>query len=203
MASPARKLPAVPDASLDVDQRIVLNNVDWRTYDALRELLDGPGVRLTYLCGALEIMTTSRRHEELKKRIARLIELFALERNIPLYGYGSTTFRREARERGLEPDECYCVGADMDEAPEIALEVVVTSGGIDKLAVYQGLGVREVWFWKDDHFELHALEDVAFQPIAHSARLPGLDLEALAPFVLHPDQHHALLDYRTWLRRTL
>lgn len=165
MASPALKPLAVPAAPRDIDQRVVLNNVDWRTYDALRELLDGPGVRLTYLCGALEIMNPSRRHEDIKTRIARLIELFALEREIQLYGYGSTTFRREVRERGLEPDECYCVGADMGEYPEIAVEVVVSAGGIDKLAVYEGLGVREVWFWKDDHFEIHSLAEGGFRAL--------------------------------------
>jgi Uma2 family endonuclease len=200
MASPALKLSAVPDAPHDVDQRVVLNNVDWRTYGALRELLDGPGVRLTYLCGALEIMSPSRRHEDFKTRIARLVELFALEREIALYGYGSTTFRREARERGLEPDECYCVGSDMNEYPEIALEVVVSSGGIDKLAVYEGLGVREVWFWNDDRFELHAFEEGAFRPVVRSALIPSLDFEALARFVLIPDQHGALVEYRAWLR---
>jgi Uma2 family endonuclease len=198
MASPVLKPPAVPAAPHDTDQRVVLN-VDWRTYGALRELLDSPGVRLTYLCGALEIMSTSRRHEDFKTRIARLIELFALEREIPLYCYGSTTFRREARERGLEPDECYCVGADMGEYPEIALEVVVSAGGIDKLAVYEGLGVREVWFWKDDHFAIHSLAEGRFQAAVASGLIPNLDFEVLAPFVLHPDQHRAVLGYRAWL----
>jgi Uma2 family endonuclease len=199
MASSALHLSSVPPVSRDVDQRVVLHGVDFSTYSALRELLDGPGVRLTYLCGALEIMSPSRRHEDLKKRIARLVELFALERNIPLYGYGSTTFKREARERGLEPDECYCVGADMHEYPEIALEVVISSGGIDKLAVYEGLGVREVWFWKEDRFEIYCLQGEGFQAAARSAFLPDLDFAALARFTLHPDQHQALLEYRTWL----
>jgi Uma2 family endonuclease len=166
----------------------------------VRDLLDGPGIRLTYLCGALEIMSPSRRHEDLKKRIARLIELFALERDIALYSYGSTTFRREAKERGLEPDECYCVGGDMLEVPEIALEVVVTSGGINKLAVYQGLGVREVWFWKDERFELYTLGEEGFRPLAASALIPQLDFAALARFALHADQHQALVEYRAFLR---
>ena len=59
---------------------------------------------MTYLEGSLEIMSPSRRHEVEKKQIARLLELFCLERDIPLYGYGSTTFRKEEHERGLEPD---------------------------------------------------------------------------------------------------
>lgn len=202
MAAPALDLHAIPDTVPDVDQRVILHGLDFRTYCAVRELLDGPGIRLTYLCGALEIMSPSRRHEDFKKRIARLIELFALERDIALYGYGSTTFRREAAERGLEPDECYCVGKDMVEFPDIALEVVVSSGGIDKLAVYQGLGVREVWFWKNDHFELHAFGTEGFHPLSRSALVPSLDFEALARFALHADQHQALVEYRAFLRGT-
>jgi hypothetical protein len=56
----------------DEDRLVVVNGVEWKTYCALRELLDSPGVRLTYLKGALEIRTTSRRHEFYKKTIARL-----------------------------------------------------------------------------------------------------------------------------------
>jgi hypothetical protein len=62
------------------EQRFVLHGVDWRTYCVLRELLDSPGLRMTYLEGALELMSPSLRHEAFKKMIARLIEVFALER---------------------------------------------------------------------------------------------------------------------------
>jgi hypothetical protein len=31
----------------DVDQLVVMNGVDWRTYGALRELIDSPGIRMT------------------------------------------------------------------------------------------------------------------------------------------------------------
>lgn len=200
MASPALQLPSVPAAAHDVDQRVVVHGVDFRTYCAVRDLLDGPGLRMTYLCGALEIMSPSRRHEGLKTRLARLIELFALERGIALYGYGSTTFRREAADRGLEPDECYCVGNDMAEVPEIALEVVITSGGLNKLSVYKGLGVREVWSWKDERFEIYARNGEGFEFVPSSGFIPQLDFEALARFALHADQNQAVLEYREFLR---
>src|SRR5687768_5601777 len=94
-------VPDLPRPAPDNDQYVVLHGVEWKTYCALRELFDGPGVRMTYLKGALEIMSPSRRHEGYKTRIARLIELFALERALPLSGYGSTTFRNALEERGL------------------------------------------------------------------------------------------------------
>jgi len=43
------------------------------------------------------------------------------------------------------------------EIPDIAVEVTISSGGIDKLAVYQGLGVPEVWFWQGGKFSLYCL----------------------------------------------
>ncbi len=45
----------------------------------------------------------------------RLLELCALEKDLPLVGYGSTTFRKEAAERGAEPDACYRVGTMMKD----------------------------------------------------------------------------------------
>jgi Uma2 family endonuclease len=117
--------------------------------------------------------------EHLKKFIARLIEAYADQRRIELLGFGSETYRREAAERGLEPDECYCVGAEKD-VPDIALEVITTSGGIDKLEVYRGLEVPEVWFWVDVRFAIYELVAGSYQPRARSRFLPALDLQRLA-----------------------
>lgn len=184
----------------EVDQLVVMHGVDWRTYSALRELLDSPGIRMTYLEGALEIMSPSRRHEHEKKTIARMIEVFALERDVPLRGWGSTTFKREAKERGLEPDECYCVGHDLGDAPDIALEIIVTSGGINRLEVYRGLGVREVWMFRDGHFRLFALDGERYREISRSVLVPELDFTAIAELVAIPDQHAAVKAFRDRLR---
>src|SRR5262245_55175640 len=144
------QVPTVTD-----ERRILLSNVPWSTYVVLRDSIDAPGVRMTYLEGLLEIMSPSREHEVETKQLARLRELFCLERDIPLYGYRSTTLRREPKQRGLEPAECYCRDRDAD-VPDIALEVIVTTPLIDKLEVYRGLGVREVWLYKDRRFEILA-----------------------------------------------
>jgi Uma2 family endonuclease len=193
-------LPSPTSAAPPDEQRFVLHDVPWQTYVALRDALDNPGLRMTYHEGTLELMSPSPEHEVAKTSIARLIELFALERDVPLCGYGSTTFRREAKARGLEPDECYCLGGPLKELPDIAIEVVLTRGGLDKLPVYSGLGVREVWFWERDGFHLHALRGEAYEPIATSELIPELDLDVLARFVRWPDQHGAAKAFRDWLR---
>jgi Uma2 family endonuclease len=145
--------------------------VPWSTYVVLRDSVDSSGVRMTYLKGALEITSPSREHEVDKTQIARLLELFCFEREIPLYAYGSTTFRREKLERGLEPDECYCRGADR-EVPDITLEVIVTSPLLDNLEVYCGLGVREVWVFRNAAFQVLALQGDSHAGIPRSEVFP-------------------------------
>src|SRR4051812_4062010 len=103
-AIPMDALAAGGARAADADQHFVLYGVSWERYEALRELLDDvPGLRMTYLEGTLEIMSPSRTHERVKTLVGRLIELYALEKDISLYGYGSMTFRKRAKERGLEP----------------------------------------------------------------------------------------------------
>lgn len=177
----------------------MLSGVPWSTYVVLRDSLDSSGVRMTYLQGQLEIMSPSREHEVDKTQIARLLELFCLERDIPLFGYGSTTFRKEEAARGLEPDECYCRGADR-EVPDIALEVIVTHSSIDKLEVYRGLGVAEVWSFENGRFRVLVLRNGRYELATASAVLPEVDLARLAFFVIQPDKHAALRAFRDELR---
>ena len=78
-----------------------------------------------------------------------------------------------AKERGLESDECYCLDGKK-EFPDIAIEVVLSSGVVDKLAIYEGLGVKELWVWKDDSFTLHHLRNSGYEVIPASELLPDL-----------------------------
>ncbi len=192
---------AVPTQPQDIDQRIILHGISWRDYCVLRDLLDDGPVRMTYLEGALEIMSPSRLHRAVKTRIAQLLELFALERDVRIQGYGSMTLRHEPKERGLEPDECYVVGPPQTEGfPDLAIEVSVTSGGIDKLEVYRGFGVREVWIWIDGRIGVYGLTDAGYVERDSSDVLPGIDLHALARFAAEADQHESAKAYRAYLR---
>jgi Uma2 family endonuclease len=181
------------------ERRVLLYDVPWSTYVVLRDSIESPGVKMTYLKGTLEIMTPSREHEVGKTQIARLLELFCLERDIPLFGYGSTTFRKEEKERGLEPDECYCRDADK-EVPEMALEVVVSHGSIDKLEVYRGLGIREVWVFEAGIFRVLTLRGDHYEAIPKSEVLPEVDLVRIAHYAMQPDQHAALRAFQAELR---
>ena len=185
------------------DERVLIHNVRWKDYLIVREALDTPGLRMTYCEGALEIMSPSRTHERWKTNIARLIETYALERDVPLYGYGSTTFKNEMVERGAEPDECYRVRAIMHEGeiPDVVLEVIYTNPPlIDKLRVYSGLRIPEVWFFRDGAFELFRLADGTYRRIETSIAAPEIDLTVVARFATREDQHEAVKELCAVLR---
>ena len=76
-------LAAKRDLQEPHERRFVLHGVPWWTYVALRDALDeqGGGVKMTYLEGTLELMSPSTLHEDAKTIIARLIEVWAMERD--------------------------------------------------------------------------------------------------------------------------
>jgi len=196
----------VPESLPADEQRLLLEGITWQQYDALVALFidQFPALRMTYLEGSLELMSTSPEHERLKKIIARLIEAFAEEADLDLNGYGAATFRKEAAARGLEPDECYTFGA-LDETPDIAVEVVLTSGSIKKLDVYKGLNVQEVWFWENNSFSTFSLIDPVsgYKQIENSDLLPTLDLSVLAQYIDCSNQTQSVKAYRRVLQSTL
>ncbi len=128
------KVAPVPE-----EQRMLLH-ATWKEYVVLRDLLDSPGLRMTYSKGSLELMSPSPAHEMWKKNIARLVELYAHRRGIELYGYGSATFKKEMADRGAEPDECYLVGEELRDYPHIVLEVIHSTPLLDKFDVYASMG---------------------------------------------------------------
>jgi Uma2 family endonuclease len=184
------------DADLPVDHCVLLLGVTWATYEALLASRGESAVpRLTYCEGALELMSPSSQHERLKKMIARLLEHYSFVRDVPLAGLGSTTYRDASKKLGLEPDECYFAGAEREGVPDIAIEVVWTSGRVDKLRVYAGLGIPEVWVWRRGRLQVHRLRDSAYVIVPRSEFLPDLDLDLLTSFATHPDQMEAV---RLW-----
>lgn len=185
------------------EQRMLLHGVSWKEYVVLRDLMDGPQLRMTYVQGSLELMSPSPEHELWKTNIARLVELFAHVRRLDLYGYGSTTFKKEAKKRGAEPDECYLLGKKLADFPEIVLEVVHTTPLIDKLDVYAAFGVAEVWVFKNGVFTVHVFDAARAGYVVHSRSklLPDLDFVILARYALREDTPQALRDFEDEIRK--
>jgi Uma2 family endonuclease len=201
MAQPALA-PDPPPRPACQDHVVVLRGATRADYQRLLELRGERAVpRLTYLEGTLEIMSPSRRHEVSKEMIGCLVEAWCFERGVEVTPYGSWTLERKDAERGAEPDGCYVVGDDAEPAlPHLAIEVVVTSGSIDKLEVYRKLGVGEVWSYHRGRFSLFALRGERYQPIEQSEVLAGIDLGQLAEYLGITPMTKAVRQYRAALR---
>jgi Uma2 family endonuclease len=130
------------------------------------------------------------------------VELYAHIERIELYGYGSTTFKKEAKQRGAEPDECYLVGKKLTDMPEIALEVIHTSPLVDKLDVYAGMGISEVWVFREGAFAIHVLDRAKgrYDVRSSSPLLPGLDFVAVARYAVREDTPQALREFEQHVR---
>ena len=190
--------------AIDVDHHLVLRGVTWADYERLLVIRgDDPGPRMTYLEGTLELMSPSRPHESHRSLIGCLVEAYAIEEDIDITPVGSWTIKAELRRRGCEPDECYLLADHLDEErPDLAIEVVWTSGSIDKPEVYRGLGVPEVWFWNDGAISVHLLEAEAYVAQPRSALLPGLDLDVVARAAEEPTLKRARTVLLAWLRES-
>jgi hypothetical protein len=82
------------------------------------------------------------------------------------------------------------------------LEVIHTSPLVDKLDVYAGLGVPEVWIFKDGAFGIQVLDRTAGQSRAaeRSAHVPELDLGLVARFAIREDTPQTLREYEAAIR---
>ncbi|MDC3956298.1 Uma2 family endonuclease [Polyangium jinanense] len=184
------------------DERVILNGMTWQDYERLlADRGDQAGARMAFLDGTIELMRSSFHHEGVKKTLCRLVEAYADERGLDLNGYGSWTLKNALVGRGLEPDACYALGVPGGDLPQLAIEVVWTSGGLNKLDIYRSLGVGEVWIWeRGAGFSVHVLRDGRYEKATRSALLPELDLALLQSFVESPNQSQAVRAFREALR---
>jgi Uma2 family endonuclease len=185
------------------DHFVHLCGVAWADYERLLEIRgDHSAPRITYLEGTLEIMSPSAPHESIKSMIGCLVEVWCLERGIEFTTYGSWTVKNRRAKRGAEPDECYVFGVvPAPKRPDLAIEVIWTSGGIDKLDVYRKLGVPEVWCWDSGRIQVYRLRGERYATTAQSVALRGIDLEHLVSFIGRPTTSQAIREYRRALQR--
>jgi len=183
-------------------QSITLYDVSWEKFEAIEATLDGiPGVRLVYLDGTLDIMTPlSDEHEKGKSTLGRLLETYFLEKDIRSYTCGSKTIGNIKLGGRKEPDESYNLQTNKD-IPDLVIEVVVTSGGVNVLEIYRRIQVPEVWFWRRGQLSIYCLREQEYEQVDRSELLPELDLELLVRCANMQDQYDAVLEFRNALRK--
>lgn len=166
------------------DQRIVLYG-DWERFKLIQQGFDEtPGAKLAYYQGTIEILMPGEDHATFVHIIGYLITTFLIDRNIAFKPTGDKTLERE-REASAQADQSYWI-EHPKPMPDLAIEVIFTSGSAAKLARYRVLGVLEVWFWQDGTLTLYRLRNGEYEQIDRS-ELPGLkdlDLDLLKRCIL-------------------
>jgi len=199
-----------------IAEHLVLHDVSWEAYGRLLDAVGDRRLRHSYDDGTLEIMSPLKRHDRVKKLLARLLEMAAFELDIEIQSIGSTTLRRSERCKGLEPDECYYVAHEAqvrdradyvpgrDPPPDLAVEVDVTSSSVDRMHIYANLGVPEVWRFHDEQLSFWRLNSRGkYVRTTRSQAFPLLTCTVLTDLLgqrLARSENQIVRLFVTWLR---
>src|SRR5262245_54613839 len=194
------------------EPRFLLRQASWRDYVSLRDAEENRNTRMTFDRGRLELMSPTGLHERLKYLIGKCVDIWLEEMKLPFQCRGSTTFRREDLEQGLEPDNCYYIeharairehveiDLTIDPPPDLVIEVDVTSSSINRLAIYAKLRVPEIWRWHDDEFQALVLgADGQYHQVAASQALPGFPIDRMSELIcggMPADDLASILEFR-------
>ncbi len=101
------------------------------------------------------------------------------------------TWLRQAKQVGLEPDNCFYfqneskirgkLQFDLNQGPppDLALEIDVTSQSLDRFPIYARLGVPEIWCYDGGWLKVYHLQNDQYVEVQQSAIFPQLDIGAL------------------------
>lgn len=193
----------------------IFPDVDWEEYEELlHELDERPAIRLTYDRGRLQIMTLSITHERIGDLFPHLIMALALECGLNFLGARSTTFRKQADEKGAEPDDCYyfkdfkrigqlkTIDLSVDPPPDLAFEIDITSPSLDKFPIYGAIGVPELWRYTLKGVGFYRLEEDGYVEISHSNLFPFLTPDDVLSFLSIGEAEGAVVmmsEFREWV----
>ena len=184
------------------EKLVTLHDITWEQFKAIEAQLESNrGVRLTYLAGVMEIMAPiGSEHEYVKTTLGYLLEAYMKELGIRFYGRGGFTIEAPGYASGT-PDESYCIGSNK-ETPDIVIEIIVTSGTLNRRELYKPSCVPEVWFWKSDIIRIFCLKAVGeYEEVERSRFLPDLDKALLLHNIRHPDQYDAVNEFVQSIRK--
>ena len=178
-----------------------LYGISWEQFKTIDTTIDcDNGVKLSYLCGVLEIISPiGTEHERIKSTLGLLLEAYMREKGIRFYRCGGFTIESPETTSGT-PDESYSIGTQKD-VPDIVIEVIVTSGKLDKKELYRPKQVPEVWFWKKGEIMIYRLGEQGYTQ-QDSQFLQDLDLSVLKRYLNYSDQYDAVTDFINLIRES-
>lgn len=178
------------------EQKVILHGVSWRFYEQMQsELGDTNAAHLAYDNGTLEITVPTFIHERPNRILADLVTTICVELGIDACNAGSTTFDREDLLKGCEPDTAFYIqneprirghleiDLETDPPPDLVIEIDITHPSLDKLPIYAGLGVPEIWRSDGESVSFYRLRGNAYEETEYSLALPILTSEITEDFL--------------------
>jgi Uma2 family endonuclease len=187
---------------------LILSGISWETYRRLLEDLDGkPSPRLNYHQGTLELMVLSPEHERFNRLFSAFFENLAVALKTDIEEVGATTFHREDLAEGFEADTSFyirhagsirrkikesrqkrkqkrvVIDLTKDPAPELIVEVDVTSGSLNKFPIYAAIGVQEVWHYDGRKVRFYQLVGADYHPVTRSVAFPSVTAKTVESYL--------------------
>lgn len=194
------------------EQRIVLYDVSWETYESLlTNYEDKSSPRFTYDRGVLEIVSPTFQHEKINRALAEIVATVADELDIAMEEAGSTTFKRQGLQRGFEADSSFyirhatniagktTIDLNVDPPPDLVIEIELTNSSLDKLPLFAEMGVPEIWRYSqtNERVAILHLDGHTYRDRAQSIALPPLTAHVLTAWI----KERFTLGRPAWKRR--
>lgn len=202
--------------SIIAEQRTVLYNISWQTFEALlHDTGENRGSRFAYDCGTLEIMTPLFEHENPKSNLGNFIVALAEELEIEIKSAGSTTLKRRIINQGIEPDNCYYIQNELavrgrqsldletDPPPDLAIEIDISSSSVNKLGIYSAIGVPELWRYNGRVLKFYQLGEGQYVECEFSMAFPIVSVSEMSGFIGQSKtmgEIALLKSFRAWVR---
>ena len=198
------------------EQRVLLQNVDWECLEfLLKKLGENRATRLNYSQNILEIITPLLPHESAKCNIDRLVSILCEELNLNLRSTGSLTLKREDLDRAAEPDNSYYIeneplirnktNIDLteDPPPDLIIEIEYSSSAINKLQLYEAIGVPELWRYNGKELFIYKLENGKYLQCENSTIFEAINIKEVTTFLekqKNIGEIAMVKEFRSWLK---
>ncbi len=199
-------------------QQLLMTDVSWQMYEQLlEEFGEKRGSRINYSQGLLEIMVPLPEHEDDKVMIADFVKVLLEELDIEFRSLGSTTFKSETMQQGIEADDCFYIENEaavrgktridltVDPPPDLALEIDLTSR--TRLNNYAALGVGELWRFNGTRLEIKVLQHGEYIRASESPHFPGFSLGKVLTNYLERSKiegrNKTMKVFRAWVRQQI
>lgn len=200
-----------------IEQSVILHGVSWQIYEQLMKEHENRSVpRFTYQNGELEIFMPSEKNEKLTRFFEIFVSAVIEELDSDAESLGSTTFKLESMQNGVEPDCCFYIqnvekvkgigkiNLEIHPPPDLIVEVDITSPSINRFPIYADFRVKEIWQYRKHEVKIFVLSGKKYLEKTESLALPKVTGEVLTKFITESETEKRSVwvkNIRNWINK--